>query len=57
MIYVPVFIVIVANLIHYKMAEGQHGIDDAEVAGKRALHSVIDDLICDFQEDCSVKEV
>ena len=40
-----VFIVIVANLIHYKMAEGQHGIDDVEVAGKRALRSVIDDSV------------
>ena len=38
-----VFIVIVVNLIQHKMAEGQHGIDDVEVAGKRALHSVIDD--------------
>ena len=40
-----VFIVIVANLIHCKMAEGQHGIDDVEVAGKRALRSVIDDSV------------
>lgn len=40
-----VLIVIVAILIHYKMAEGQHGIDDVEVAGKRALRSVIDDSV------------
>ena len=37
--------VVVANLIHYKMAEGQHGIDDVEVEGKRALRSVIDDSV------------
>ena len=29
-----VSIVIVANLIHYKIVEGQRGIDDVEVAGK-----------------------
>ena len=29
-----VLIVIFANFVHYKMAEGQHGIDDVEVAGK-----------------------
>ena len=40
-----VFIFIVANLIHYKMAEGQHSIDDVEVAGKSALRSVIDDCV------------
>ena len=40
-----VFIVIVVNLIQHKMAECQHGIDDVEVAGKRALHSVIDDSV------------
>ena len=40
-----VFIVIVANLIHYKMVEGQHGIDYVKVAGKRALHSVIDNSV------------
>ena len=40
-----VFIVIVVNLIQHKMAEGQLGIDDVEVAGKRALHSVIDDSV------------
>ena len=38
-------VVVVANLIHYKMAEGQHGIDDVEVPGKRALRSVIDDSV------------
>ena len=27
------------------MAEGQHGIDDVDVAGKRVLHSVIDDSV------------
>ena len=42
-----VFIEIVANLFHlkFKMAEGQHGIDDVEVAGKRALRSVVDDSV------------
>ena len=40
-----VFIAIVAILIYYKMAEGQHGIDDVEVAEKRALRSVIDDSV------------
>ena len=38
-------VVVVANLIHYMMAEGQHGIDDVEVLGKRALRSVIDDSV------------
>jgi len=32
-------------LIRFKMAEGQHGIDDVKVAGKRALRSVIDDSV------------
>ena len=27
------------------MAEGQHGIDDAEVAERRALHPVFDDSL------------
>jgi hypothetical protein len=40
-----VFIVIIVNLIQHKMAEGKHGIDDVKVAGKRALHSVIDDSV------------
>ena len=40
-----VFIVIDANLIHYKMAEGQHSIDDIAVGEKRALRSVIDDSV------------
>ena len=40
-----VFIVIVVNLIRCKMAEGQHDIDNVEVAGKRALRSVIDDSV------------
>ena len=40
-----VFIVIVVNLIRCKMAESQHSIDNVEVAGKRALRSVIDDSV------------
>lgn len=40
-----VFVVIIVNLIQHKMVEGKHGIDDVEVAGKRALHSVIDDSV------------
>lgn len=40
-----VFAVVIVNLIQHKMAEGKHGIDDVEVAGKRALHSVIDDSV------------
>lgn len=39
-----VFIVIV-NLSQHKMAEGQRGIHDVKVAGKRALYSVIDDSV------------
>ena len=27
------------------MVEGKHGFDEVEVAGKRALHSVIDDSV------------
>lgn len=40
-----IFVVIIVNLIQHKMAEGKHGIHDVEVAGKRALHSVIDDSV------------
>ena len=40
-----VLIVIVASLIHYRMAECQHGIDDVEVPGKKALRSFIDDSV------------
>ena len=40
-----IVIVIVGNLIHYMMAEGQHGIDDVVVARKRALRFVIDDSV------------
>lgn len=40
-----VFVVTVVNLIHCKMAEGQHSIDDVEVAGKRDLRSVVDDSV------------
>ena len=39
------FVVIGVNLIRCKMAEGQHGIDNVEVEGKRALRSVIDDFV------------
>lgn len=40
-----VFVVIIVNLIQHKMVEDKHGIDEVEVAGKRALHSVIDDFV------------
>jgi len=40
-----VFVVIIVNLIQHKMAEGKNGIHDVEIAGKRALHSVIDDSV------------
>ena len=39
------FLVIVVDLIQHKMVEDKHGIDEVEVAGKRALHSVIDDSV------------
>ena len=39
------FIVIIVTLIQRKMAEGQHGIDDVEVAEKGALRSVFDDSV------------
>ena len=39
------FIVIVVTLIQHKMTEGQHGIDDVEVAEKRVLRSVLDDSV------------
>lgn len=35
----------IVNLSQHKMAEGQRGIHDVKVAGKRALYSVIDDSV------------
>ena len=40
-----IFIVIIVNLIQHKMAERQNGIDNVKVAGRRDLHSVIDDSV------------
>ena len=39
------FTVIVVTLIQHKMTEGQHGIDDVKVPGRRALRSAFDDSV------------